>query len=100
MTQFNIYFGTIGKSLGCKYRFTKMFKNETEANKFAKNCAEAFFYKNEGKKGLPNYNQISKESEITGVDIETLYQDHVNDMVRYYVIPTDLDTISKKDLQF
>ena len=100
MIQFNIYFGTVGKTLGCKYRFTKLFKNEVEAKKFTKNCTEAFFYKNEGKKGLPNYIQISNESKITGVDIETLYQDHMNDMMRYFVIPTDLDTISKKDLQF
>lgn len=100
MTQYNIYFGTIGKKLGCKYQFTKLFKNESEAKKFAKNCAEAFFYKNEGKCGLPNYKKISDEAEITGLDIETLYQDHINDMTRYYVIPTDVDTISKKNLKY
>lgn len=98
--QFNIYFGTIGKTLGCRYRFTKSFRTEEDALEFARNTAASFYYKNEGKYGLPSYNQISKESEITGVDIEILYNDHVNDMMRWYAIPTNSDTVSTKKLKF
>lgn len=99
MTQYNIYFGTIGKTLGCKYRFTKIFKNEQDAINFAKKSAESFYYKNEGRFGIPKFNQISKESEITGIDIEVLYNDHIQDMMRWYAIPTELDTISSKKLK-
>ena len=100
MIQYNIYFGTIGKTLGCKYQFTKSCKNEQEAKELAKNSAYSLFYKNEGKYGIPSFKQMSKESEITGIDIEDLYKEHMKDMVRYYVIPTDIDTISTKDLKF
>ena len=100
MTQYNIYFGTIGKTLGCKYQFTREFRNEQEAISIAKNAASSMFYKYEGKYGIPSYSTISKESEITGVDIETLYQEHIRDMMRYYVIPTDLDTIRSNKLRF
>lgn len=100
MTQFNIYFGTIGKKLGCKYQFTKWCKNEQEAFKLAENSAQSLYYKYEGKFGLPSYNQIAKESEITGVDIEILYQEHIKDMIRFFVIPTEVDTISNKKLRF
>jgi len=100
MTQYNIYYGTIGKTLGCKYQFTKNCKNEEEAMKIAENAAASLYYKNEGKRGLPGYNQISKESDITGIDVETLYKEHINDMMRWYVIPTDIDTISSKKLKF
>ena len=100
MTQFNIYFGTIGKTLKCKYRFTKNCKTEQEAKEIAKNGAISLYYKNEGKYGIPKFSQISKESEITGIDVETLYQDHIDDLVRYYVIPTEIDSISTKDLKF
>lgn len=100
MTQYNIYFGTIGKTLGCKYRFTKNCRNEQEALKLAENSAQSLYYRNEGKFGIPTYNQISKESEITGIDIETLYMDHIKDMTRYFVIPTELDTIPMKKLKF
>lgn len=100
MIQYNIYFGTIGKTLGCKYRFTKSCKNEQEALSIAKNAAASFYYKNEGKYGIPTYNQIQKESEITGVDIEKLYNEHIYDMTRYFVIPTEEDTIPNKKLKF
>ena len=100
MIQYNIYFGTIGKTLGCKYRFTKWCKNEQEAIKIAENSASSFYLKNEGKFGLPDYTQISKESEITGLDIEELYQDHIKDMTRFYAIPTELDSIPNKKLKF
>ena len=95
---FNIYFGTIGKKLGVRYKFTKEFWSEELANKYAKDCATSFYYKNEGKFGLPSYNQIDKESEITGVDVEELYNDHINDMMRWYAIPTTDDTIASDRL--
>ena len=100
MTQYNIYFGTIGNKLGCKYQFTKWCKTEQEALKTAENGAQSLYYKNEGKFGIPNYNQIERESKITGIDIEKLYQEHMNDMTRFYVIPTELDTIPSKKLKF
>lgn len=100
MIQYNIYYGTIGKKLGVQYRFTKSCKSEQEANNFAYYAATSFFYKNEGKYGVPTYDQISKESEITGIDIEKLYKEHIYDFIRWYVIPTELDTISNKNLKY
>lgn len=97
---FNIYFGTIGKTLGCKYRFTKKFKNEEEAKNFAKNEAELLYYKNEGKYGIPKYSQIKKEFELTGVSTEILYKEHIKDMTRWYVIPTELDSIPTDKLKW
>ena len=100
MTQYNIYYGTIGKTLGEKYRFSVNCKNEQEALRIAKNAASALFYKNEGKYGLPTFNQISKESNLTGISIEKLYEEHIEDMTRYHVIPTELDTIPSKKLRW
>lgn len=100
MTLYNIYYGTIGKTLEVKYRFTKSFKSEEDAKKLAKKSAQSFYLKNEGKHGIPSFNQISKESNITGLDVEVLYNDHMEDMIRYYVIPTELDTIPNKNLKF
>ena len=37
---YNIYYGTIGKTLGVKYRSTKNFKNEKEALKFTKKLVD------------------------------------------------------------
>ena len=100
MTQYNIYFGTIGKFLGCRYRFTKWCKNEADAKRIAESAASSYYYKNEGKFGIPTYNQISKESEITGIDIEDLYKEHIYDMMRFYAIPTENDTVPSKRLRF
>ena len=100
MTLYNIYYGTIGKTLGVKYRFTKSFKSEEDAKKLAKKSAQSFYLKNEGKYGIPSFSQISKESDVTGLDMETLYNDHMEDMIRYYVIPSELDTIPNKNLKF
>ncbi len=100
MTEYNIYYGTIGKTLGVKYRFTKNCKNEQDAIKIAKNAASALYYKNEGKFGLPSFIDINNESEITGIDIEKLYNEHIEDMMRWYVIPTELDTISIRKLKY
>lgn len=99
MTQYNIYFGTIGKTLGCKYRFTRWCRTEEEAKRIAENSAASLYYKNEGKYGIPSYNQIEKESELTGIDVEQLYKDHIYDMTRYYIIPTEVDTISTNKLK-
>lgn len=97
---YNIYFGTIGKKLGVKYRYSMYFKNDKEALGFAKNAASSFYYKNEGKCGLPSFDEISKESEITGLSLEELYNDHINDMCRWYAIPADQDTIPSNELKY
>jgi len=100
MTQYNIYYGTIGKTLGVKYRFTKTCKGDQDAIRLAKNAATSFYYKNEGKYGLPSFVDINKESNLTGISIEKLYEDHINDMMRWYAIPTMEDTVSSKKLKF
>ena len=98
MMNYNIYFGTIGTKLGCKYRFTKKCRDEKEALKIAENGATSLYYKFEGKHGIPSYNIIAEEAMLTGIDIEKLYNEHIKDMTRFYVIPTELDTISNSDL--
>jgi len=98
---FNIYFGTIGKSLGVKYRFTKNCnRGMQEALRIAKSAVTSFYYKNEGRYGLPSFEDISKESKITGHSIESLYDEHIEDMCRWYAIPTDLDTIPSYKLHW
>ena len=97
---FNIYYGTIGKALGVKYRFTRNCRNEQDAIKLAKNAVTTFYYKNEGKYGLPSFDQINKESKITGLSIESLYDDHIEDMCRWYAIPTEEDTIPSDKLRW
>ena len=98
---FNIYFGTIGKSLGVKYRFTKNCnRGMQEAIRIAKSAATSFYYKNEGRYGLPSFEDISKESKITGRSIESLYDEPIEDMCRWYAIPTDLDTIPSYKLHW
>ena len=100
ITAFNIYYGTIGKTLGVKYRFTKNCKTEQDALRIAKNAASTVYYKNEGKYGIPSFVDINKESEITGISMEKLYEEHIDDMMRWYAIPTDLDTIPNKKLRW
>lgn len=100
MTQYNIYYGTIGKTLGVRYRYTKWCRNEQDAKQNAESAAASFFYKNEGKYGLPTYKTISEEARITGVDIEKLYKEHIKDMCRWYVIPTDVDSIPSYKLKY
>lgn len=97
--EYNIYYGTIGKTLGVKYRYTKNFKNEQEAIKTAKNDAISLYYKNEGKFGIPTFSQIAKEADLTGIPIESLYNAHIEDMTRYFIVPTELDTISSKNIR-
>ena len=67
MIQYNIYYGTIGK--GAKYRFTKMLKSDKDANNFAEKCASSFYYKNEGRYGIPSFKQIMSEVQLTGIDV-------------------------------
>lgn len=99
MKNYNIYFGTIGKKLGVKYQFTTKCKDDESAKQLAKESAASLFFKNEGRYGIPNFSQISKESDITGISIDDLYQEHIEDMMRYYAIPTELDTISRNKLK-
>lgn len=98
MTLYNIYYGTIGKDFGEKYRTTKKFRNDESALAFARECATSFYYKNEGKRGIPSFKTISEESKITGVSLEELYKEHIEDFMRYHAIPTELDTVSSSDL--
>ncbi len=100
MTAYNIYFGTIGNKLGVKYRYTQEFKNEQSAIEHAKRAAESFYFKNEGKYGVPSYSEISKESKITRISIESLYAEHIKDITRFYAIPTELDTIPSYKLKW
>lgn len=98
MTLYNIYYGTIGRKLGVKYHFTKNCKSEEDALSLAKNYATNLYYKNEGKYGIPSFNDIAKESDINKIPIEDLYNSHIDDIIRYYAIPTEIDTISSKNL--
>lgn len=100
MISYNIYFGTIGKTLSVKYRFTKECKSDLEAKKIAKDAASTFYYKNEGKFGIPSFNDILKESEITEIPVEKLYEEHIYDMMRFFAVPTEIDTISTKKLKY
>lgn len=100
MIQYNIYFGTIGKTLGVRYRFTKYCKDEQDALSIAKNGASSLYFKYEGKYGLPSYNKILKDSELTGVDIETLYKDYIDYYTRYWAIPTEVDTIPNRKIKW
>ena len=100
MTNYNIYFGTIGKTLGVKYRYTTNCDSDSEAKKIAYKGAELLYYGNEGKFGIPNFVTINNEAKLTGKSIEQLYQDHIYDMCRWYAIPTKVDSISKKNLRY
>ena len=97
---YNIYYGTIGNDLKLKYRYTKKFKSDEDALEEAKNQASSLFYKNEGKHGIPKFLQIKSECDITGLSIEDLYSEHINDMCRWYAIPTSVDTIPERKLKF
>lgn len=97
---YNVYFGTIGKTLGIRYRYSINCKSKEEALVKAKDAATNFYYENEGKYGIPSFNKILKESNLLNIPIETLYNDHIYDMMRWYVIPTDEDTISTKELRW
>lgn len=97
---YNIYFGTIGKTLGIKYRFTTLCDNENEANKIAQKEAELLYYKNEGRYGIPTIFDIDSEAKLTGVSTETLVKEHIKDLCRWYAIPTKVDSVTKKQLKY
>lgn len=99
--KFNIYFGTIGNSnTRCKYRYTAYFNTEEAAIEKAHKEAENLYYKLEGTHGLSSFNIINKESKITEKSLSQLYTDHINDMMRWYAIPTNLDIISNKNIKY
>ena len=98
MIQYNIYYGTRGGNLKVSYRYTKSFENEKDASEEASIGATNLYYKYEGTHHLPSYNQIVKESKITGRSIKELYTEHIKDCMLYYIVPTDVDTVSSKDL--
>lgn len=98
--QFNLYYGTVGGPLEIKYRGTRMFNDEKSAIASAFEEATNLYYKNEGKHGLPGYKVIQEESDITGINILKLYEEHVKDLMRWYAVPTVLDMIGNKHLIF
>lgn len=100
LKNYNIYYGTVGKKLGVKYRYTKSFKSQEEAEAYAYKEAESFYYKNEGTYGLPSFSDIKKEADYLDMPIEDLYKDHIKDMMRWYTIPSDMDTIPNKKLKW
>ena len=95
---YNIYYGSIGDRLKVAYHYTKDFRNEKEALEEAKKGASSLYYKFEGKFGLPSFTQISNEAKLTGIPMKKLFEDHIYDMMRWYAIPTEEDSISSKDI--
>lgn len=100
MTEFNVYFGLADGELKCKYQYTKEFKNETEAIKDTKRNLLAFYYKYEGTHHIPSFIQISEEAEYLNRDVEKLITEHIHDLFRYFIIPTEVDIVSSKDLKY
>lgn len=98
MTSYNLYYGTVDGPLKLKYRSTQEFKSEQEVKKNLWNLACSLYYKNEGKHHLPSYKDITEESKITGIPVEKLYNEHIKDLIKFYYVPTELDTVSTKDL--
>lgn len=98
---YNIYYGTpTNNALKCQYRITVDCKSERRAKELAYDAACSFYYKNEGKFNLPGYNQIKKECDLTGVSLKNMYGEHIKDLLRWYAVPTELDTVSSKDLKY
>lgn len=100
MTEYNIYFGLADGELKCKYQYTKEFKNEIEALKDTKRNLLAFYYKYEGTHHIPSFVTISEEAEFLHKDVEKLINEHVNDLIRYFIVPTEVDTISSNDIVY
>lgn len=96
MIQYNIYYGTRGT--GASYQFTSYFETEEEALKEAYKKACNYYYRNAGDFHIPDKNDIEEESKITGIGIKQLFNEHINDIMRWYAIPTKLDTISTANL--
>ena len=100
MTEYNIYFGLADGELKCKYQYTKEFKNETEALKDTRRNLLAFYYKYEGTHHIPSFIKISEEAEYLHKDVEKLINEHINDLIRYFIVPTEVDTISSNDIVY
>ena len=98
--QYNLYYGTVDGPLKIEYRITRSFNDDQSATNAAFEEATNMYYKNEGKHNLPSYNQVKQESDITGINILKLYQEHVKDLMRWFAVPTVLDTVSNKKLKF
>ena len=98
MISFNLYFGLADGPLKVKYQYTKKYKTEEDANKDLFKIAQNFYYKYEGSHHIPSYVDINKESEITGKSLESLYAEHTKDLVRFFCVPTEVDTISTRNL--
>lgn len=96
---YNLYFGTQDGPLKIQYRYTRSYGDENEAKNAAFEGALALYYKNEGKNGLPGYSTIVKESEITGINIIKLYEEHARDLMYYFAVPTDVDTVSVENIK-
>ena len=97
--RYNLYYGTADGPLKVQYRITRNLNNDAQAKQEALAGATSLYYKNEGKFGLPGYAEISKESEITGISIIKLYEEHVKDLMTFFAVPTDVDTVSKSDIK-
>lgn len=98
--QYNLYYGTVAGPLSVKYRVTRSFNDDESAKNAAFEEATNTYYKNEGKYNLPSYKEIKEESDITGINILKLYQEHIKDLMRWFAVPTALDTVSNKELKF
>lgn len=100
MKEYNLYFGTFAGDLQIQYRYTVKCKTEDEVKKILAKDIANFYYRNEGTHHIPSYVDINRESTITRQSIEKLYNEHINDLIRSFYIPTELDTVSKKDLVY
>lgn len=98
--QYNLYYGTVSGPLEITYRITRSFSDDESAKNAAFEEATNLYYKNEGKYNLPSYVKIKEESDLTGVNILKLYKDHINDLMRWFAVPTVLDTVSNKELKY
>jgi hypothetical protein len=97
--RYNLYYGTQDGPLKVQYRVTRNFNSEENAKQAAFDGATSLYYKNEGKFGLPDYSKIMQESKITGLNVLKLYEEHIKDLMWFYVVPTDVDTVSERDIK-
>lgn len=98
--QYNLYYGTIDGPLAIEYRGTRSFSDDKSATAESFKEATNLYYKNEGKFGLPGYPQINEESKLTGINVLKLYDEHIKDLMRWFAVPTELDTVNNKDIKF
>lgn len=100
--EYNIYYGTRSTNPKGKvqYRFTKNVKDKKSALRAAKESATTFYYKNGGKYGITTFSKVYEESNITGVPVKDLYAEHINVDMKMFVVPTNEDVVSTKDLKY